>query len=601
MSTAPEEIKSKLDIVELVGEYVQLQKGSANSMKALCPFHGEKTPSFYVHRDKQFFHCFGCGESGDIFSFYQKIENVEFLDALKELASKAGVRLPDYDPKKQSERAAILAVLEDAAKFYEAALGHDIGKRGRAYLEKRGLNAETIKEFGIGYAPNGWENLMKALTKKGHKAQKIVAAGLAIPSEKRKDPYDRFRDRIMVPIRDEKGIVVGFTGRILPDNPDADKTGKYINTPETRVYHKRKLVFGLDMAKEHIKAGNFAVLVEGQMDAISSHAAGVKNVVAVSGTAFSEEQIDLLKRYCGRIAMAFDADVAGQNALSKALPHAWKNGLQVLVVTLSDDCKDPDEVIQKDPALWKKAIETAQDMVEYSVNHAMASVAPTDPFSKKRALESLKPIFALLADPVLHAHWVHVLSSKLDLAEGAIRNELRAGAVTPPKPLHEKRPVQQREPRKRGREEKLCERYLSLILNHPDRYLAKISEFDVRWAPEGYLEGLVKKLKDQYTKTQNNLLTQKEVFSWFEDVRKQYPEMPPAQALVMLKERDMVGWTEEQLDQEIDACALELSKLAKKRWIKELIAALAEAERGGDAERAAKIAKRLEELTKMQA
>lgn len=601
MSTAPEEIKSKLDIVELVGEYIQLQKGGGNSMKACCPFHGEKTPSFYVHRDKQFFHCFGCGESGDIFTFYQKIENVEFLDALKELAGRAGVRLPDYNPKKQSERAAILAVLEDAAKFFEAALSHEIGKRGKAYLESRGLKEGTIRDFGIGYAPNGWEHLMKALTKKGHKADKIVAAGLAIPSDKGRAPYDRFRDRVMVPIRDEKGKVVGFTGRILPDNPDAEKTGKYINTPETLVYHKKKLVFGLDMAKEHIKAGNFAILVEGQMDVISSHEAGVKNVVAVSGTAFTEEQIDLLKRYCGRIAMAFDADIAGQNALAKALPHAWKNGLQVLVVSLPEDCKDPDDVIRKDPALWKQAIADAKDMIEYSVQHALSTVAPHDPFTKKKALASLKPIFELIADPVLHSHWVHVLSSKLDISEDAVRKELRIGSAPPPPKFADKKPVEQKPPKIFTREEKLCQRYLSLILNHPERYLAKISEFDVRWAPEGQDQALVKMLKEQYTKSQNSLLTQKEVFSWFEDVRKKYPGMAPTEAYLLLKERDMVGWTEEQLDREVDACALELSKLAKKRWIKELIAALAEAERGGDNERAAKIAKRLEELTKMQA
>lgn len=601
--TAAEEVKSKLDIVDLVGEYVRLMKGGGQSMKALCPFHQEKTPSFYVHRDRQFFHCFGCGESGDLFTFYQKAENLEFPDALRELARRAGVSLPDHDPKAGSERAAALAVLEDAAKFYQAALRHEVGGRAREYLAGRGLKEATLQEFGIGYAPNSWEALVSALAKKGHDLRKIVDAGMAVPSDRGRAPYDRFRDRVMIPIRDEKGVIVGFTGRIMPDNPEAERTGKYVNTPETAVFHKKRVVFALDRAREHVKAANFAVLVEGQMDAISSHEAGVKNVVAVSGTAFTEEQIDLLKRFCGRIAIAFDADIAGKNALAKSLPHAWKNGLQVLVIVLPEGFKDPDEVVRKDPELWRRAIAEAKDMVAWSVDNAMSGVRQDDPFSKKQALAALKPVFALLADPVLHAHWVHVLAEKMGLAEEAVMKEL-SGTGRPEAGGRESKFNGQKSnakgqmPGAERRETLLALRLLTLILNLPERFLAKVRELDHEWIPEGYSRELVKMLKARYSGRDQSLLRPQEVFSWFEDLKPEFPDMPSVEHLAMLKERDMSGWTDEDLEREFAACAEELAKLFRGRRAKELVAAVAEAERSGDAESAARLARRLEELKK---
>lgn len=601
MNTAPEEVKSKLDIVEIVGEYLQLTKGGGQSMKGLCPFHTEKTPSFYVHRDRQFFHCFGCGESGDLFTFYQKIENLEFPDALRELAERAGVELPSYDPKAKSERGELLAVLEDAARFFEACLKHEIGERARNYLKERGLKDVTVGEFRVGYAPGSWEALVTALGKKGHTMKRIVEAGMAIESERGRKPYDRFRDRVMIPITDEKGHVIGFTGRIMPDNPEADRTGKYINTPETPVYKKRKVVFALDKARDHIKAADFAVLVEGQMDVISSHEAGVKNVVAVSGTALTEDQIDLIKRFSKRLALAFDADVAGQNAMAKSLPHAWGVGMQVLVVTLPDGFKDPDEVIRADATKWEDAITHAEDMVAYSVDRALASVEANDPFSKKKAISELKPIFALLRDDVLHAHWVHTVAERLGLPDEAVRKDLR-GMPSKKASGNDSGSKQVREPdRPSSREEKLTQRLISLILNHPDRYLSKLKELDVRWIPDGYLLELAKKLKASYTDSDHDLLTQKEVFSWFEEVRRDHQEMPPIHAFVLLKERDMAGWTEEALTQEFDACLTQLEISALKRQKKELVAAIAEAEAAGDSERAARLAGRLEELTKTHA
>ncbi len=593
--TVAEEVKQKLDLIDVIGEYVRLQPAGGQSLKGLCPFHGEKTPSFYAHRDKQFWHCFGCSEGGDVFTFYQKIESVDFRDALRELARRAGVALPDFDPKADSERAAVLAVLEDAAKFYEAALKHEpTGDRARAYLSKRGLKPETIAEFRIGYAPASWDAAVKALMGKGHPVEKIVTAGLAIPSDRNRSHYDRFRDRVMLPLRDEKGLVVGFTGRILPDSPEAEKTGKYVNTPETVVYKKRRLVYALDRARHQIKKADFAVLVEGNMDAVSSHEAGVKNVVAVSGTAFSEEQIDTLKRYCSRIALAFDADLAGQNAASRALPHAWKSGLQVMVVTLPAGFKDPDEVIRKDPELWKSAIAGARDMIEYAVERAIASVDTKDPYGKRAALQSLKPIFVLLDEPVLRDHWIHQVAQKLLLGDEAVREAVTPKIGTAPRKTLQATPAA---PRIETREERLAARLVCLILQDPAIFSGLAVALDDR-IPEGPLRRLAQKMSIYYTETGKVPVLQDAFVAWYVNARQADPALPPVEPILLLKDRDMAEWTPEQLAEEASVCARELEKAAVKKSEKELVGALAEAEQRGDRAMATQIAKRLEALAK---
>lgn len=591
--TPAEEVKSKLDLVEVVAEYVRLNPAGGQSLKGLCPFHGEKTPSFYVHRDKQFWHCFGCSEGGDLFTFYQKIERVDFPDALRDLAQRAGVALPTYDPKLDSERTALLAVLEDATRFFEAILAHETGERARAYLRRRGVKDETIRTFRLGYAPATWDAMVKALAKKGHAPEKLVAAGLAIASDKGRGHYDRFRDRVMIPLLDEKGIVVGFTGRILPDSPEADKTGKYVNTPETLVYRKRRLVFALDKAKNAIKAADFAVLVEGNMDAVSSHEAGVQNTVAVSGTAFTEEQIDVLKRYCARIALAFDADVAGQNAMARALPHAWKCGLKVMVVTLPDGFKDPDEVIRKDPELWKRAVAGAKDMVAYAVDRALSGVDAADPYAKRKALASLKPLFVLLAaEPVLHDHWVHALAERLHVTDEAVRETL--GGATAPAPKEAARPAAA--PVIDTREDQLAKRLFSLVLSDFSHFPAVAAALDPEWITEGPLRRLAKILKAYYTEVGQAPLREDGFFAWYAKIRATDSSLPALEPVLLIRERDFADWTEAQISDEVRVCLAELEKAHVKRLKKELLGALAEAERRADRAQAMTIAKRLEEL-----
>ena len=594
--TTAEEVKSKLDLVEVVGEYLRLQPAGGQSLKGLCPFHGEKTPSFYAHRDKQFWHCFGCGEGGDLFTFYQKIERLDFPDALRELAARAGVQLPAYDPKIDSERTAIMAVLEDATRFFEAALKQEFGARARSYLQKRGVKPETLSEFRVGYAPATWDVMVKALMSKGHAADKIVAAGLAIVSDKGRGHYDRFRDRIMIPLVDEKGAVVGFTGRILPDSPEAEKTGKYVNTPETLVYRKRRMVFALDKAKGAIKAADFAVLVEGNMDAISSHEAGVRNTVAVSGTAFTEEQIDILKRYCSRIAMAFDADVAGQNAMTRALPHAWKCGLKVMIVLLPAGFKDPDEVIRKDPELWKRAVADAKDMVEYAVERSLAAVDQSDPYSKRKALAALKPLFALLtAEPVLHDHWVHALAERLHVSDEAVRESL-GGAAPAPKNEVRSKAAPTAAPVIETREEQLAKRLFALIFSDPGLFAQSVPLLDPAWISEGPLRRLANSAKAYYTEVGQAPLREDGFFAWYSNLRATDPSLPAPEPILFLRERDFAEWTENQIADEVRVCLMELEKAQIKRLQKELLGALAEAEHRADRATATHIAKRLEEL-----
>src|SRR3989339_173899 len=344
MNNDIEEIKSKLNIVDILGEYIRLDKAGAN-WRALCPFHNEKSPSFMVNEEKQFWHCFGCQKSGDIFAFVMEMEGLEFREALKTLAEKAGVKLQGYSPQKAKEKNRIGEILELATKFYEVQLWKGEGKEKiLPYLRERGLKDETIREFRLGYAPRGWRNAIQFLTGRGYKIEEIAKAGLLV---EKKDAYrdsnlrihsnsrihesheedirrfedsrtfadsnrfyDRFRDRVMFPIADYSGRVVGYSARVAPGADESQ--AQYVNTPETEVYHKSKILYGIDKARMEIKQRDWALLVEGNMDVIAASQAGIRNVIAVSGTALTEDQVNIIKRYTKNIKMFFDMDSAGQ-------------------------------------------------------------------------------------------------------------------------------------------------------------------------------------------------------------------------------------------------------------------------------------------------
>ncbi|MFA6551593.1 MAG: DNA primase, partial [Patescibacteria group bacterium] len=312
-----DEIKSRLDLVEVIREYVQLKAVGVN-FQARCPFHREKTPSFVVSPERQIWKCFGCGKGGDVFSFIMEMEGLSFIEALRELAPKAGIELKRHNPQEISKRNRLLDIMELAVKYYHKLLIEaPSAKPALAYLKNRGLSDDMIEKWQIGYSPESWDSILNFLKAGGYSEQEIFLSGLTVKKENANSYYDRFRGRIMFPINDYNGSPVAFSARVSPEREAAEKMGKYINSPQTPIYDKSRILFGLDKAKQFIRENEAAIIVEGQMDAISSHQAGVKNVVASSGTAFSAEQIKLIKRYTDNILFSFDSDAAGELATNR--------------------------------------------------------------------------------------------------------------------------------------------------------------------------------------------------------------------------------------------------------------------------------------------
>jgi len=355
MSSTVEQIKERLDIADVIGSYLKLDSAGSN-LKARCPFHNEKTPSFFVSPSRQTYHCFGCDRGGDILSFVQEIEGQDFPGALKILAERAGVEIKRESSAVKSDKDKLFAVLEEATSFFESNLKEQ--KEVIEYLKKRGLKGETAKRFNVGYAPSGWSNLYEMLKKKGYPDVIMDKAGLIIKGEK--GYYDRFRSRIMFPITDVSGRVVGFSGRIF--GAENEKTAKYVNSPETELYNKSKILYGFDKAKFAIRKKGFCILVEGQMDLLMSHQAGLQNTVAVSGTAFTEEHLKIINRLTDSLIIAFDSDDAGIDASKRGVDTALSIGMDVKIVALPKGL-DPADLILKEKQKWVKQVENAEHVI----------------------------------------------------------------------------------------------------------------------------------------------------------------------------------------------------------------------------------------------
>lgn len=451
-----QDIKDRLNIVDVIGEYLQLQKAGVN-FKALCPFHNERTPSFYVSPQRQIWHCFGCGEGGDVFSFLMRYENLEFRDALRLLADKAGVVLPQYrprDPKEQKEKDLLLRINDFAARVYHQLLVADPrGKEALEYLFTRGLGRQTIETWLIGFAPEDFHFLHHQLLKKNLEEDIIVKSGVCVRNEKGQ-LYDRFRGRITFPVFNYFGEAVGFSARILPKFDDG-KTGKYINSPETLIYNKSRELFGMYFAKDAIRQKDEAVVVEGQMDCISAHQAGFSNTVATSGTAITSEQLARLGRLTKNLKFCFDADEAGLKASRRAGELALQKGFRLKVINLrspifsaktqavgsksilSADAesgrswpKDPDELIKKSPALWKKAIGEAVWFLDFYIRLAKEKF-PQDPLEQKHYIsQEVLPFLGFIADSLEQDHYIHELVKQFGISESVIRRQIKGQKPT---------------------------------------------------------------------------------------------------------------------------------------------------------------------------
>lgn len=485
MSSEAEEIKNRLSIVDLVSEYIRVSKAGSN-WKALCPFHNEKSPSFMLSEERKSWHCFGCGKGGDIFSFVMEMEGIGFREALELLAPKANVELKKWDAKDEkpeSSKKKLYEILELAAKWYEKNLWEGKGKEKiLKYLEGRGLAKDIMKKFRLGYAPVGWRNMLEFLQKRNYKVEEIARTGILVEKNKEEknmptancqlpatNYYDRFRDRIMFPVQDIMGRVVGFSARIAPGGDE--KSAKYINTPQTELYDKSKTLYGINFAKTAIKKSDEAILVEGNMDVIASNQAGFENTVAVSGTALTSEQIKAIKRYTENLKMAFDMDAAGQAAAKKSARSCLENDLDVRIVLLPN-AKDAAEVIKEDRNSWEKAVREARGVIEYYFEDAFSKYNPQNPPEKKKIARELLNIIKDIADPVEKSHWLKMLAGKLDVAEKVLLDVLsKIGRETEPDKTRGNA-----EEAKIGTPPELLKRTLGLVLAFP-KETAKKSKF----------------------------------------------------------------------------------------------------------------------------
>ncbi|HUC87266.1 MAG TPA: DNA primase [Candidatus Saccharimonadales bacterium] len=421
-----EQVKERLDIAEVISAYVPLKQAGRN-LKAPCPFHSEKSASFMVSPEKGIWHCFGCGEGGDVITFVMKYEGLEFRPALELLARKAGVELKERGPvdaKAKQERQRLSAALDWAVKYYQASLVKNRSALDYA-VKVRGLTRQTIKDFGIGYAPDDWNALGDFLLKKKFNASELKRAGLVGQKAGRSSLYDLYRGRLMFTICDAQGSPVGFTGRAL----DAEQLPKYLNTPQTELYDKSRVIYGLHLAREAIRAVDEVVLVEGNMDVVASHQAGVKQVVAASGTALTVTQLKALGRLTKNIKICFDADAAGIRATERAIELSQNLGLTLQMVRLPD-AKDPDELIKKSVASWKQAIAGAQYVVDYLFDQLEQQYDIRTVTGKRQYSDRLAANLRRLGDPVEQDHYVQQLATKLGIDPKAVRQKLEQAEAT---------------------------------------------------------------------------------------------------------------------------------------------------------------------------
>jgi DNA primase len=470
------EIKSRLDPAEYIGRSTRLQKAGRN-FRGLCPFHTEKTPSFYVFPDRGTWRCFGsCGEGGDIFSFVQKRDNVDFRDAMRVLAAEAGVQLTAESPQKRSRREKLAAIVSAAVDYYQRGLASPEGAAAREYLtEKRGLRQEAIDAFRIGWAPDEWRGLRDYLEGRGYDEADILDSGLLVESESGSQPYDRFRGRITIPIADDRGIFIGMGGRGLHGEEP-----KYLNSPQSELFDKGRTLFGLHVAGPAIREAGTVVVVEGYMDVIGPWQAGFKNVVATMGTSLTEQHAAILRRYAHRVVLAMDPDAAGLAAAERAgglfialdspenMAQSARSAdafvanteLELRVAPLPAG-KDPDEVARDDPAGWANAIDNASTYAEFLLRRIMGGETPESPLEARRLVDRLKPVLIAVRDPVERGMYIQRVAAHLGVREQDIAERIRQRA-----------PVGRREPMRRERGQLVdptTEEYLLVILlHHPE-------------------------------------------------------------------------------------------------------------------------------------
>ncbi len=425
------EIKEASNIVEIIAEKIKLENSGVN-FKACCPFHNEKTPSFFVNPGLQRYRCFGCGANGDVLDFLQNFEGITFYEALKTLADRAGIQLKEFQKSQEDEeREKLLEIMSFAKEYYHYLLTkHEVGQVGRDYLKNRGTSNESIKIFQLGFATSAWDSLLKYLHhKKKFSLNLIEKTGLIIKG-KSGHYYDRFRERLIFPLKNHRGQVVGFSGRLLSQSP---KEAKYINSPETLLYHKSQMLYGYSELFREIKKKEQVVVVEGEFDMISSTQAHVNHVVAIKGSALTSEQVNLLSRVAKTIILALDADEAGIKATERAIGIVKAKGIDLRVIDLkhldflsaADQVKDPDELAKEKPKLWRQAVESAVSVYEFLFNHALDIYDPQSADGKRKIINRLAPILENIDHLVEKEFYIQKLSAALNVKESLLKADLK--------------------------------------------------------------------------------------------------------------------------------------------------------------------------------
>jgi DNA primase len=562
-----EEIKSRLDIVEVISSYIPLKKCGAN-YRALCPFHSEKKPSFFVSPSRQIWRCFGCLRGGDVFKFIMEIEGIEFGDALKILAKKAGVELKPITPEYQklkTERQRLYEICELACKFFEKQLEGKTGREVVEYLKERGINDDSMKKWRIGWAPDTKRSLLDFLSKNGYKKSEIEKAGLSIRTESQ-EYFDRFRGRIIFPIFDLNSQVIGFGGRIF----QKQETAKYINTPNTLIYDKSKVLYGLDKAKVEIRKKNFCILVEGYTDAILAHQAGFENTVSVSGTALTQYQLAILKRYSDNLYLGFDMDIAGGFATKRGIDLAQESGFNIKVLILPKE-KDPADIISKNPKEFEKIVSNAISILDFYFQSTFSNFDKSTLEGKKEILKVLLPVIKRVENKVEQAFWISKLAKELDTREENIWEELE-------KLKFEERGIgfeKEETIPQRNREEVLEENLLALVLKFPEN-LDLIGKEEIQFFSEEGRE-ILEKLKSK-----------KEDFS---DKTKEYFDVLSLRAEVEEIEKERVV-------SEINFCLKEIKSIKLKKKLEEISKELKEAEERKDEKRVKDLIEEINQISK---
>ena len=460
--SAVDEVKQKTDIVEVIGQYTTLTK-AGRTFRALCPFHTEKTPSFFVYPEQQSWHCFGaCGTGGDVFSFVMKKQGTDFGETLRLLAQRAGVTIPSrFEPDaRKDERQRLQQATEAAVQyFHNLLLNSPAGEKARTYLTDRSLSAKTVADFQLGFSLNSWEALKQYLLERGYTESELLEAGLIVETEGGKT-HDRFRNRLMFPILDSKGKTIGFGARVLDDS-----LPKYLNSPQTPAFDKSSSLYGINMATPAIRQEGVAVIVEGYTDVITAHQNGFTNVVATMGTAVTEKHVNAIKRLTRNMVLALDADAAGEEAMLRCVDYENVLDTEIKVITLPSG-KDPDNVIREDSQTWQDLVKKALPVIDYTFNIFTADLDLTTPKDKVITVEKLGSIVLEIKNPVRYAHYVRELSRRVGESERTIEATLSrmktASRAKEPKAEVVARAVQ---PLHSSPLEEYC---LTLLLQHPE-------------------------------------------------------------------------------------------------------------------------------------